>query len=367
MDAARSLFAEEGYAHVSMAEIAASVNVSAAALYRHFDGKRALLAAVIAEGLGHVRTQVDAAPVGGDRPSLAGALTAAVLDRRQLGLLWQREARVLTPAARSELAGQLHELAAAAGARLSACRPEADARHAETVGWLALSILASPAYHQVASPIVARCLPPALVAIGDAPTPVAAPVERRPAALAAHSRREQVLSTAIELCAERGFDAVTLDDIGAALGMAGPSIYTHFADKEAILLTALERGAHRLQSDFATVLRKGGAPTSALRGAVGTYVRFALDDPALVAVLVSEVGSLGPEPRRRVRRMQRAYVDEWVALLGGAAPDRSVGERRVLVHAALTLLNDAARSTGWRGAGASDALADVALAVLLAR
>lgn len=357
--AARTLFAREGFAQVSMARVAAAVNVSAAALYRHFARKQQLLAEVVAEALDHVAAQ---ASDGGDDPqALAVTLTEAVLARRELGVLWQREARALDTPARAALAQRLHALAALVAARLRAARDDLDAERAETLAWLALSVLASVAYHRVPDRAVARTLPAVLDDV------FAAPVAARPTAppdsprLRPRSRREQVLETAITLFAARGYAAVTLQDVGAAVGMAGPSVYGHFPDKEAILLAGLERGAHRLQFDLATVLRESATPRDALRGLTASYVDFAVADPDLVTMVVSESGHLSEPDRHRIRRMQREYVDEWVALLESTEDDA-----RVRVHAAITVVDDAARSRRWRdGEHARPALVDLALRVLL--
>jgi AcrR family transcriptional regulator len=47
---ARDLYIEEGFARFSLREVARRAGVSAAAVYRHYDGKEALLRQVCAEG-----------------------------------------------------------------------------------------------------------------------------------------------------------------------------------------------------------------------------------------------------------------------------------------------------------------------------
>ena len=56
-------------------------------------------------------------------------------------------------------------------------------------------------------------------------------------------RRQQLLSAAERLFAERGFLAVRLEDIGAAAGVSGPAIYRHFPNKESLLVELLVRSA----------------------------------------------------------------------------------------------------------------------------
>ena len=53
------------------------------------------------------------------------------------------------------------------------------------------------------------------------------------------SRRQQLLATAAELFAARGFHGVSVGDIGAACGVSGPALYRHFPSKDAMLAEML--------------------------------------------------------------------------------------------------------------------------------
>jgi AcrR family transcriptional regulator len=56
-------------------------------------------------------------------------------------------------------------------------------------------------------------------------------------------RRDQIIAVATELFHERGFDATGIDDIGAAAGITGPGIYSHFNGRAVSLLEAMTRHA----------------------------------------------------------------------------------------------------------------------------
>ncbi len=68
--AGRTLFAERGYAEVSVAEVAARANVTTGALYHQFASKQGLFRAVYAELVQGVWAQVLAARESSGRPSL---------------------------------------------------------------------------------------------------------------------------------------------------------------------------------------------------------------------------------------------------------------------------------------------------------
>jgi AcrR family transcriptional regulator len=58
----------------------------------------------------------------------------------------------------------------------------------------------------------------------------------RPRSVEAH---EKVLNAALELFAERGIDATSMDAIAQASGVSKATIYNHWTDKEALLLEAM--------------------------------------------------------------------------------------------------------------------------------
>jgi AcrR family transcriptional regulator len=154
------------------------------------------------------------------------------------------------------------------------------------------------------------------------------------------TRRDEILKIAVGLFATRGYHGVSMDDIGAAAGVTGPALYHHFAGKEAMLVAALipvSEGLLRGGRD--RVARHTADAQAALADLIDFHVEFALENPAVIAVHLHELDRLPEEPRRQIRRLQRLYVEEWVAVLGIVRPELSAGEARVLAHAAFGLMN----------------------------
>ena len=71
---AMTLFARNGYRNVSMRAIAAELGWSATALYRYYDNKEALLAAIRADGFQEIRDMLRAARASAENPVAAAAL-----------------------------------------------------------------------------------------------------------------------------------------------------------------------------------------------------------------------------------------------------------------------------------------------------
>lgn len=179
------------------------------------------------------------------------------------------------------------------------------------------------------------------------------------------ARRERILASATSLFEENGFHGAGIDDIAAAAGVTGPAIYRHFKNKDAVLVALFDRLAGRLEAVLAKVETLDAR--EALEKLVRLHVRLAFDERALIVVYISEERNLPEAERRRVRRVQRTYVEAWAGLLAPLRPDLADEERRAAVHAAIGLLNSTGyrRQIGLPRAQAEDLLARMALVALL--
>jgi AcrR family transcriptional regulator len=180
-------------------------------------------------------------------------------------------------------------------------------------------------------------------------------------------RRQQILSTAADLFAARGFHGVSMGDIGAAVGVSGPALYKHFAGKEDILGQCLLHASDQLLAGARELLSDGGmssavgptgqepvpvpgpgaetaAPEGALAALIARHADFALDNPALIVVQEREWGALGADTRAQVRKRQLAYIEVWCDALRPLRPDLSAEQARAAVQAAFGLLNSTPHS-----------------------
>lgn len=174
---------------------------------------------------------------------------------------------------------------------------------------------------------------------------------------------------ATRLFAERGFSGVSLEDIGAAVGVSGPAVYRHFANKQALLGAILEGASERLLTGGRRVVESSPDPDAALRGLIDFHVDFALAEADVIRVQDRDLASLVDTDRRTVRRLQRDYVGLWVGVLARLQPEGNVAELTVRAHATFGLINSTPHSLhalgdGPRGAGVRDLLAAMASAAI---
>jgi AcrR family transcriptional regulator len=154
------------------------------------------------------------------------------------------------------------------------------------------------------------------------------------------SRREEILEIAVGLFAARGYHGVSMDNIGAAAGVTGPALYHHFAGKEAMLIAALiPVSEHLLASGRERFAQHPDDPQAAITALVAFHVEFALDNPAVIALHLHELDRLPEEPKRKIRKLQRLYVEVWVDVINQLHPHLTTDEARVLAHAAFGLMN----------------------------
>ena len=169
-------------------------------------------------------------------------------------------------------------------------------------------------------------------------------------AAAKEERRKALVSQAARLFADAGFGKVSLETLGAAVGMSGPAVYRHFPSKQAVLEELLLGVSRRLLDGghevMATPHETGG---DALRSLVRFHTDFALSQPEVIRIQDRDFQSLPEESRKQVRELQRAYVELWVQALGAELPGTGPSERRLRVHACFGLINSTPHSLRERG------------------
>jgi len=157
-------------------------------------------------------------------------------------------------------------------------------------------------------------------------------------------RRAALLDAAAALFAERGFNGVSIEDLGSAAGVSGPAVYRHFSSKQAVLAALLVGISRHLLTGGTEVATSAADPASALEALIAFHVDFALTEPDTIRVQDRDLDALTTEERREVRRLQRRYIDLWMRVLGELQPSLAEGELRMRVQATFGLINSTPHS-----------------------
>jgi AcrR family transcriptional regulator len=158
------------------------------------------------------------------------------------------------------------------------------------------------------------------------------------------ARRDDILATAAQLFAARGFHGVSVADIGSACGISGPALYKHFASKDAVLAEMLVSISERLLEVGRERSEAAADARSALQALVDWHVDFALRDRPLIVVQDRDWESLPDDARERVRTLQREYVDLWAGRLRELHQGLRSDSARAMAHAAFGLINSTPHS-----------------------
>lgn len=126
------------------------------------------------------------------------------------------------------------------------------------------------------------------------------------------AREEAIIRVVNLLLAEKGFEAMTVDEVAAAVGIAKASLYKHFPSKEDLAAAAMVSVMRRAQ-DFIATLPQDAQPLGNLRAVVRWTMGVKLDGE--MPSLPSQNSSL-----RATLMANKDYMDGLMAvadILGG--------------------------------------------------
>ena len=106
---------------------------------------------------------------------------------------------------------------------------------------------------------------------------------------------EDIVSGALALIERAGSEAVTLRAVAREVGIAAPSIYAHFPDRDAVLMAVVARIFDELTEAIEQGKEAAGQdPAGRLVAGCEAYVAFGLEHPARYGVLFSRQRPAAP-------------------------------------------------------------------------
>lgn len=124
--------------------------------------------------------------------------------------------------------------------------------------------------------------------------------------------RETVLRCAIELFNERGYEATSVSDLAAALGVTKSAVYHHFTSKEELLAAALDEALAGLDSVVGAAASGSGPAAVRLQASVTAAVRILAAHRPAVTLLLRVRGN---SPLELEALARRRHIDEQLAAL----------------------------------------------------
>lgn len=130
------------------------------------------------------------------------------------------------------------------------------------------------------------------------------------------SRRDEILTVAARVIAERGLAGATVRDIGEAAGILSGSLYHHFESKEQIVLDLLVDSVTEQTASARRHVEESPNAAAALEKILGEAVEEAATHPHRTLVLRNETRAFNDLPKLApLAELRRESVAIWTSLV----------------------------------------------------
>lgn len=154
------------------------------------------------------------------------------------------------------------------------------------------------------------------------------------------NRKAQIALVAAEAFSERGYHAVGVDDIAAAVGISGPALYRHYPNKYALLVQAAAGtvGALRTATDAAVEAAADAGPEDRLDAIVRALVTTTVAHRRTGGLYRWEGRYLQPADRAAMRADFAALNTSVAEPLRELRPDLTAADAATLAASALSVI-----------------------------
>jgi AcrR family transcriptional regulator len=162
-------------------------------------------------------------------------------------------------------------------------------------------------------------------------------VRRRP-----KDRKAQIIRAAARAFSERGYHAVGVDEIAAEVGISGPALYRHFANKYALLVATAEYAVQTLVAAARAADQPGRPAQERLRAIVDALIETTISMRREGAFYRWERRYLQPADRKRIRGSYDALTAALAEPLAALRPGLPAADTAILATAALSVIGSIA-------------------------
>jgi AcrR family transcriptional regulator len=147
---------------------------------------------------------------------------------------------------------------------------------------------------------------------------------------------QRILDVAEQLFAEKGFDGATLRDIAGRVGIREPGLYNHFASKEALYRSVLERALQPLADAIDELMEREASPEE-LKALPARLTDLIALHPNIVALMYRSLLGSADAPGHELMEdwLERLFL-KGAALLEGAGGG---GDRRERALSMIAMFN----------------------------
>ena len=148
----------------------------------------------------------------------------------------------------------------------------------------------------------------------------------------------------LRLIYRRGFEAMSLRELAAEVGIQAASLYNHIRTKQDLLFDLIREHMEALLTQTDAALDKAPAGAAErLRAFIAHHILYHLEKKQEVFVANFELRALEPQHHATIVTMRRAYEGKLISLLdvGVAAGEFEIRDTRITAYAILAMLTGA--------------------------
>ncbi|MGB6086399.1 TetR/AcrR family transcriptional regulator [Parvibaculum sp.] len=144
----------------------------------------------------------------------------------------------------------------------------------------------------------------------------------------------------LDLIHEHGFEAMSLRQLAARVGLQPGSLYNHIATKQDLLFDLIYNHMVTLLASVDEALAGIDDPLEALKAFTAFHLTYHIERKREVFIGSSELRSLSPQNRRKIVALRRAYEDRLCDILQRGEKKKlfKIADVRVSAYAILAML-----------------------------
>jgi AcrR family transcriptional regulator len=149
--------------------------------------------------------------------------------------------------------------------------------------------------------------------------------------------QEAIRQAGLELIYRHGYEATSLRQLAAKVGIREGSLYNHIASKQRLLFQLVEDHMDRLLAALEQAMRPVAGAEARLKAFIAFHLAYHAERPAEVFVINSELRSLDPDLREIIVAKRDRYEIVLIEILrdcdatdGFDIPDPSVAAKAIL-------------------------------------
>ena len=122
--------------------------------------------------------------------------------------------------------------------------------------------------------------------------------------------KRKIFETSMKLFAEKGYDATSIEEITATVGVAKGTLYYHFSSKEEIFQFLVEEGVKLLKNSIAIKTDKLTNSIDKIKAIILIEIKVLVKYESFMTIILSEIWGTGQRSK-----MCRDYVFEYIQMI----------------------------------------------------